>query len=423
MRILFLSDNFPPESNALTARLYGHAQHWLKMGHEVTVVTCAPNFPEGKLFPGYRNRWRQVECLDGIRVVRVKTYMTANEGFVKRMLDFVSFMVMGAFFALFERKPDVVVATSPQFFCAVAGWLVSALRRKPLVLEIRDLWPDSIVAVGAMRRNLPIRVLERIEIFLYKRAKLIVGVTEGVCDGVRGKGISSEKVRLIANGVDLNRFRPMSKDVALVEKYGLADKFVVGFVGTHGLAYALDMVVDIATALRDVKNIVFMFVGSGINRASIESLVKSRSLDNVRMVPRQPGSEMPRTWALCDLAIIPLRNSDFFRLTRPAKMFEAMAMGVPILFSGVSGEATEIINASQAGVCIPPEDLEAHAHIICQLASDKDAMTRMSEAGVVSAARYSRASSAEEMVCALRAACGVVSPCESVDIDDSRDKA
>ncbi|MBD8872854.1 glycosyltransferase family 4 protein [Rhodanobacter sp. DHB23] len=397
MRILFLSDNFPPESNALTARLYEHAQYWIDLGHEVTVVTCAPNFPEGKLFSGYRNRWRQIEVMGGIRVVRVKTYMTENKGFVKRTLDFVSFMVMGTFFALFEREPDVVVATSPQFFCAVGGWLVAALRRKPFVLEIRDLWPESIVAVGAMPRNVLIRLFEVVERFIYWRATAIIAVTQGIHDGICGKGVRKEKVHLIGNGVDLRRYRPMPPDSEIIKKYDLENKFVVGFLGTHGLAYALDMIIDMASALRDRCNIAFVFVGAGIERARIENLAAQRQLSNVRMIPRQPGELMPHMWSVCNLALVPLRKSSFFQMTRPAKIFEAMGMGIPILFSGVPGEASRIVSESGAGVCLAAEDVEAHVAAICKLVDDSPAMSRMRLAASSAATNYSRKSLAEKM--------------------------
>ncbi|MFV0276915.1 MAG: glycosyltransferase family 4 protein, partial [Parahaliea sp.] len=174
MHILFLSDNFPPEGNAPATRTYEHAREWVRQGHEVTVITCAPNFPEGVLFEGYRNRWYQTEDLRGIRVVRVKTYITANQGFVKRILDYISFGLMGCIAGLFQRRPDVIVATSPQFFCACGGWLLSVLRRRPWIFELRDIWPASITAVGAMDKGLAVRFLEKIEMFLYHRANRIV---------------------------------------------------------------------------------------------------------------------------------------------------------------------------------------------------------------------------------------------------------
>ena len=151
MHILFLSDNFPPEVNAPASRTHEPCRQWAAAGNQITVITCAPNFPTGRVFPGYRNRLWQQEWVDGIRVIRVWSYITANEGFAKRTLDYLSFMFSGGTAAMLHSRPDVVVSTSPQFFCAVAGWVVTRLRRLPWVFVLRDLWPASIVAVGAMK--------------------------------------------------------------------------------------------------------------------------------------------------------------------------------------------------------------------------------------------------------------------------------
>ena len=302
MRILFLSDNFPPEGNAPATRLHEHATRWVRAGHEVTVITCAPNFPEGKLFPGYRNAWRQVEVLDGIRVVRVKTYITANEGFLKRTLDYVSFMLMGDADGLFERRPDVVVATSPQFFCAIAGWAVSVAKWRPFVFELRDLWPASITAVGAMKRGLVIRLLERIELFLYRRADAVVSVTESFREDLVARGIARDKIHVVINGVDLERYEPRPRDEALAREFGLAGKFVAGYMGTHGIAHALPKVLEAAERLRDRDDIAFFFAGSGAERARVEQIVAERELANVKLIPRQPKERMPALWSLCDLS-------------------------------------------------------------------------------------------------------------------------
>ncbi len=233
MRILFLSDNFPPEGNAPATRLYEHAIRWVRSGNEVTVVTCAPNFPEGKLFPGYRNAWRQVETVDGIRVVRVKTYITANEGFLRRTLDYLSFMLMGFAMALFERRPDVVVATSPQFFCAIAGWAVSVARRRPFVL------------------------------FLYRRATAIVAVTESFRRELIGRGVDGQKIHVVVNGVDATQYQPRPRSPALEADLGLQSKFVAGYLGTHGLAHALDKVVEAAALLSQRADIIFLGLRRG----------------------------------------------------------------------------------------------------------------------------------------------------------------
>ena len=205
MKILFLTENFPPETNAAATRVFERACYWAKWGHDVTVLTCAPNFPQGKLHEGYTNRWHQVEEMDGIRVVRVKTYIAANSGAVRRTLDFLSFMVTAFAAALFEKRPDVVVSTSPQFFAAVAGWMIGAVRRVPFVFELGDLWPASIVAVGAMRPSLPVRLIEKLELFLYRRSACVVALTSAFRDNLIARGISPGKIEVVINGVDLWR--------------------------------------------------------------------------------------------------------------------------------------------------------------------------------------------------------------------------
>ena len=177
MHILFLTDNFPPEGNAPASRTFEHTREWVKRGHSVTVITCAPNFPEGKVFNGYKNKWLLREKIEGIKVWRVKTYISANEGFFRRALDFLSFMITSFFFGLFTRNVDLVIGTSPQFFTVVSAWALAKLKRVPFVFELRDIWPASITAVGAMGNTWIISVLESLEMFFYRQAELIITVT------------------------------------------------------------------------------------------------------------------------------------------------------------------------------------------------------------------------------------------------------
>lgn len=401
MRILFLSDNFPPESNAPATRLYEHATRWVRDGHEVTVITCAPNFPEGKLYPGYKNRWRQVETIDGIRVVRVKTYITANEGFLRRTLDYMSFMVMSFLVGLIERRPDLVVATSPQFFCACSGWVLSVFRWRPFVFELRDLWPASIVAVGAMERSFSIRLLERLELFLYRRARRVISVTESFRRDLIDRGIDANKIEVVINGVDLDRYEPRPRDESLAREFNLEGKLVAGYVGTHGLAHALDKVLAAAELLRDDSRIAFFFAGAGADRARVEKIVLERNLQNVRMIPRQPKERMPALWSLCDLALVPLRDSPVFATVIPSKIFESMGMGVPILMSLPSGEATEIIERTGAGICVPPEDPAALASALRRLADSPEALVALREAALRAAPSFSRETQAKLMLSML----------------------
>ena len=398
MKILFLTDNFPPERNAPATRTYEHAIEWMRAGHDVTVITTAPNFPEGTLFSGYRNAWRSEEMLDGIRVVRVKTYITANQGFVKRTLDYLSFMVTGGIAALRESRPDVLVTTSPQFFCAVAGWIVSRLRKLPWVFELRDLWPASIVAVGAMKKSLAIRVLERLELRMYRDADVVISVTNSFKQDLIGRGIDAAKIAVVLNGVDMSKYFPMPKDEGMLEKYDLRDKFVVGYLGTHGMAHALDKVADAATLLRDRSDIVFAFAGAGARRAELEQTVRERGLTNVRLIPAQPKERMPKLWSIQDVALIPLRDQPLFTTVIPSKMFEAMGMGVPILMSLPEGEGTALLRECGAGQTVLPESPQALADAVVELAASPERLDGFRSAGLAAAARFTREHQAARML-------------------------
>jgi len=406
MKILFLSDNFPPERNAPATRTYEHTLEWVRAGHQVTVITTAPNFPEGKIFDGYRNAWRTAESMDDIQVIRVKTYITANEGLLKRVLDYVSFMVMGGLTALFQPRPDVIVTTSPQFFCAMAGWMVKRLRRLPWVFELRDLWPASIVAVGAMKKSRAIRWLERIELRMYRDADAVVSVTEAFKSDLTRRGIEPAKINVVLNGVDLSRYRPIPKDGALLDQFDLRDKFVVGYLGTHGMAHALDKVLDAATILLDQPDIVFLFAGAGAKRAELEEAVSVRKLANVRLIPSQPKSLMPRLWSVHDVALIPLRNHQLFTTVVPSKIFEAMATGTPVLMAVPEGEATRLVRMTACGVLVPPEDPRALADAIVHLMQNPIERARLRAAGLDAASRYSRDKQAALMLHVLESVCG-----------------
>ena len=304
MHILFLTDNFPPEVNAPATRTYEHAIRWIEEGCKVTVITCVPNFPEGKVFPGYKNKWYQYQVMDDINVVRVKTFITANNGFLLRTLDYLSFMITGFIAGLFQKKPDVIIATSPQFFTACMGWMLSVFRNRPFIFELRDLWPASIIAVGAMKNSLLITWLEKLELFLYKRADAIISVTNSFKGDLISRGINGNKIFVILNGVDHNNYQPTSiKDSILSEKYNLKDKFVVGYLGTHGMAHGLDVVLEAAEKLKQYSNIYFMLVGSGAAKSDLVMNAKRRNLKNILFIDSQPKELMKRYYSLCNIFI------------------------------------------------------------------------------------------------------------------------
>lgn len=397
MHILFLTDNFPPEGNAPATRTYEHAREWVKLGHKVTIITGAPNFPEGKVFDGYKNSWFTKETIDGIEVRRVKTYITANEGFIKRILDFVSFMFTSFIAGLFVNKPDVIIGTSPQFFTAVSAWALSAVRFKPFVFELRDIWPASITAVGAMQESFAIRMLEKLEMFLYHRADLIISVTHAFKRELIGRGVNANKIEVVLNGVDLSKYQPACKDAELASQYGLNGKFVAGYIGTHGLAHSLETLVEAAEILKDRNDIVFLFAGGGAGSDLVKDLVKEKSLDNVVVIGRQDKALMPRIWSLCDLSLVHLKNVPLFKSVIPSKIFESMGMGIPILIGVPEGEATEIVKNTNSGVIVNSEDSSAIASSIIEMIEHSAQFCNLQQASKSAANQFDRSNLAIDM--------------------------
>jgi glycosyltransferase involved in cell wall biosynthesis len=404
VKILFLTENFPPEVNAIASRVFERARYWVRAGHQVTVVTCFPNFPQGKIYAGYRQRLWQWETLEGIRVLRLPTYMARNEGVLRRSFDFVSFMIVSLFALPWLRRPDVVVATSPQFFAAIAGWLGGVMRRRPFVLEIADLWPASIAAVGALKNGPLLRSLERLELFLYRRAAAIVTLTEAFRSNLVERGVPAGKVATVVNGVDLERFIPRARDEQLAVELGVRDCFVIGYIGTHGLAHQLDNAVVAAELLADQPMVRFLFVGDGADKQRVKAFAVARGVDNVKFVDPMPKEAMPRVWSLCHLALVHLKNDPVFAEVIPSKIFEAMAMGLPILLVSPRGEASSIVEENQVGRWVPAAEPRLLADAIRDLFADPEALREFAARGAAAASRYSRQRQAEDMLRVLEQA-------------------
>ena len=365
MKILFLSDIFPPEVNAPATRTYDHCREWVKAGAEVTVITCAPNFPKGKVYDGYKNRLYQTEWMDGIKIIRVWSYIVANKGFLKRTLDYISYSVT-SFFAGLLVKADLIVATSPQFFTALSGRTLHFWKRIPWIMEVRDMWPESIKTVGAMKDNAFIRYFEWEEIRCYRSAKKIVVVTDSFKKKLISRGIPAEKIAVIKNGVNKALFSPMPKDKTLIDELGLKGKKVVGYIGTHGMAHKLDFIIRQAKEMDGKNDFHFLFLGNGAERDNLLKLVEEQNCTNVTMLESVPKQEVKRYISILDVCLINLRKSELFTTVIPSKIFENAAMAIPILM-GVEGEAQEIVELYGAGLCFKPEDAEDFKAKLTQL--------------------------------------------------------
>lgn len=403
MRILLLTDNYPPETVPPAHRCSTHAKRWVSRGHRVNVVTSFPNFPHGKVFGGYRQSLYLRETLDTVDVLRVPTLVFANRGFLLRVIDFLSYMVTGAIGSLFVGRPDVVIATSPQFFAAVAGWFVSRIYRRPFVFEIRDLWPDSIVAVGAMKEGFAIRMIRHVEQFLYRQADLIVMVTNASRDILIGRGIDAGKIIVVTNGIDTTKLSPGTAPAELRQRLALEGKTVVSYIGTVGMAHGLQLILDAAehcgTRVPDVQ---FVIVGAGAELGELQAQAKTRGLANVTFVGQVPHAEVVNYWRLSDITLVLLRDTPLFRTVIPSKIFEAMATGTPVI-TNVRGELQTILEPLGAAEMIAPDSLAALVDAIDRLARDPPRRKALSAAAIETAKRYDRIELADRMLDALQA--------------------
>ena len=402
MHILFLTDNFSPEVNAPASRTFEHCREWCRAGHQVTVITCVPNFPNGRVFEGYKNKLFQTEKMSGIRVIRVWSYITANEGFVKRIVDYISFMPPAILASLSVRKPDVVVGTSPQFFTVCAAYIVSLLKRKPFVFELRDMWPESIKAVGAMNDSAVILLLEKIELFLYEKAAAIVSVTQSFRTRLIERGVCTDKIQVVTNGVDLSRFKHQPKNSKLLSKYHLEGYFVAGYIGTHGMAHHLETILEAAAiAQRNNEPIRFLLLGNGANKKPLIELAKRMNLENVIFIDSVPKEQVVDYWSLLDVSIIHLKNTELFTAVIPSKLFECMAMGLPVLH-GVAGESAEIVRQNHVGIVFEPENAEELYQSLVLLKGDQTLYRSYRQNCVKNSANFDRRHLSKNMLDILR---------------------
>jgi len=397
MRILYVSHYFPPEMGAPAGRVAGLAREWARAGHEVHVLTGFPHHPTGKIHPRYRRAFRRGflhERMDGFEVHRTWIFPAANRGKVRRSLNYFSFLASAALSgSLRVPRPDVVVATSPQLLCAAAGHLLAKRFGAPLVMEVRDLWPESLVAVGATRHSSAlVSALEKLARGLYRRASHLVTITEAQRTAILGEGIPPQRVTVIPNGVDGEFLaHPSMRDARA------KSEFVVTYIGTLGMAHKLETVLEASRLLREEKSIRFRIVGEGARRAALEARARELKLDNVEFCGEQPRGEVPRWIAESDVCLVLLRRTEVFLTVVPSKMLEIMAVGRPIIL-GVEGEARMLLERARAGLAIQPESaeqlvsailtLQANAELAAQLGANGREFVRQEFRREKLAARY-----------------------------------
>ncbi|MCJ8330095.1 MAG: glycosyltransferase family 4 protein [Lentisphaeria bacterium] len=383
MHILFFSHYFPPEGNAPATRVHSMGRRWIEKGHKVTVITSAPNVPNGIVYDGYKNKLWQSEYIDGIRVIRIWTFLAANAGSTKRILNYLTYMFSSLFFSFFVSKVDLVMSTSPQFFCGWAGLLRAKLSFKKNILEIRDIWPESIVAVGAMKNKKLLAIFEWLELKMYKWSTHIVTVGNGYKANLLAKKVPDKKVDVITNGLDIDTFCAKDKNQDLLKRYKIEDKFIISYTGTIGLACGLTVVIEAAQQLKSQtdNSTHFLIVGDGAERKNLEMKANELDLaDWITFTGRQDKDMVVDLIASSDACLVHLKKSDLFKTVIPSKIFEAAGMEKPIIM-GVDGDARAIVEKAGAGLFMEPENTEELLKAIKTLKEDPKLRTKMGTDG------------------------------------------
>ncbi len=393
MRVLYLSQYFPPEVGATQTRAYEMARHLVLAGHQVTVLAEVPNHPSGVIHPGYRGRLYERAPLEGMDVVRVWVRTWPEKSLGRRLVFYISYM-FGAILAgllLARGRYDVMLATSPPLFVGGAALALGFVRRIPLVFEVRDLWPESAVVLGELTNPRAVRLASHLEEMCYNRARSVVAVTRGIRDRLLERGLPSDKVVLIPNGANTALFCPdPAGGAAIRAELGLQDAFIVLYAGIHGLAQGLETVLEAAFLLRNERGLRIVFVGEGPRKAVLIERQRELGLTNVTFLPEQPREHMPAYLTAADVALVPLRRLELFEGAVPSKLFDAWACACPVILS-IEGEAHNVLEEAGGGLFVPPEDAEALAQAIRRLKADPRPLKGWGQAGRAhTEANYSR---------------------------------
>ncbi len=380
MQIGLLTQYYPPEIGAAAIRLGRLARLLAAAGHSVQVLTAMPSYPTGIVPPTYRGKLACRETIEGVEVRRVWSYTSPGKSTLARLLNQTTFMLAAALAGLAMPRPDVLLVEShPLFVCLTGGWL-RRLKRAPVVLNVSDLWPESAVATGALTANsLLVRGAQRVERWAYRDAAHIVAMTEGVAQSIRQLIDARGRVTVIRNAVDLDRFRPGRDHAVQVVRQQFApdDRLLAAYIGNLGLVYDFDTLLDAAAALPDM---VFLLAGGGSQQEYLEDQLRARDLHNVRLAGVVPHAEVPALWAAADVCVFALKDHPLFEGTLPAKMFEAMAAGIPVV-GAIRGEAAELLIRTGAGVAVSPGDGRGLTAALERLAASPAERMRMGAAG------------------------------------------
>ncbi len=352
LRVLLLSQFYHPEPLFKMSSL---AEGLAQRGHQVTVVTGYPNYPTGKIYPGFSIHWCQWEEQASVRILRLPLYPDHSRSVMRRSLNYLSFAASASLLGPTQAPPADILWTCPPLTMGIPAWWIAGRQRIPFVYEVQDMWPETVAATGMLSNGLALGLLGRLAQFVYRRAAAITAVSPGFKRNLIAKGVPASKIHVIPNWADEDLYQPVAPDPALAEAYGLKDRFNVLYGGNLGAAQAMENVLGAAALLGDLPRVQFVLVGGGMEEAALRRQAAELRLTNVRFVEQQPAERMASFFAWADVLLAHLRPHPLFDMTIPSKIISYLACGRPIL-SVTAGDASDVVRQADAGLACVPGD-------------------------------------------------------------------
>lgn len=404
MNILFITQYYPPETGAAPERAREFVRFLTEKGHAVQVITALPNHPGGAVHKGYKRRIVCREKHDGADVIRTYVFASPKKTLITRLANYLSFAVCALLGFVFVRRPDVILLSIPPLFLSATGLIYKFVMRRPLVLDVRDLWPQAAIDLGELKESFLTRALTRLEMFFYKKSDRVTVVTRGILDSLIARKTPEWKVRLITNGVNTDVFDLAEQGPNPYESLGLGGKFIVVYAGVIGIQHGPAYVARAASILSGQRDIAFVFIGDGVKKKELEAEAESRGLENIHFVNEQPVESLARFLSHSHTGLATLRNLPFCNGIILVKMFCYMACSLPVVLAGF-GESRGILKEAGAGLCVEPEDPAQLAEAITALYNDQERGKRLGALGrQYVTAHYSRRSIADKMEKVLKEA-------------------
>jgi colanic acid biosynthesis glycosyl transferase WcaI len=406
MNIMFMAQCYAPEEVSAAVLITELAIDLVKRGHSVTMVTGAPNYPYGRVFKGYKNKIYGVEILNGVRVVRIWSYISPHKSFWQSILHYGTYSAAAFYGGLFSKRPDVIVSYSPPLPLGLSAWLLSRIWQIPWVLQLEDLYPDAAIAAGILRNGAAIRFFSALERFLYRKATHISLISETFRRNLNNKGVPRDKITLIPVWADPRVIQSLPKENSFRERHGLKNKFVVMYAGNIGLTSSLEDVIATAELLNHIPNIIFVILGEGVKKSKLQGIAQSKELENVLFLPYQPREVFPQMLAAADMSLVTL-NQNSFLSSLPSKTFNIMASARPILaLTPAESEIAQLVEEGRCGVNVPPNHPQLLAEEIFQLKEQGARLDAMGQNGRIQLeTRFARERCVEMYDCMLQSVC------------------